>query len=241
MSDGAIDLSRVKAIVFDMDGTLYRQGPLRRAMAWRLIFAHLLRPVLGYRTFRVLSAYRKAQEHMRDGSASEDLAEAQIRLAIERTNVERNFVLECVGRWMEQEPLSLLPRCAWPGLGDFLQTCRARGMRLGVLSDYPAEAKLEALGLRDHFDVVLCAQAPDIGRFKPHPRGIEVALRRLEVTPAEALYVGDRVDADAAAAAAAGVPCAILAPRVLGDPGRTWLEIAEYAQLRALLFSPVVT
>src|SRR5262245_58290977 len=218
MTDASVDLSRVKAIVFDMDGTLYRQGPLRRAMALRLVFAHLARPVHGYRTFRVLSAYRKAQEHMRDGSISDDLAEAQIRLASERTQVERDFVVECVTRWMEQEPLSLLPRCTWPGLREFLQACKARGLRLGVLSDYPAEAKLEALGLRDLFDVVLCAQAPDIGVFKPHPRGIEVALRRLDATAAETLYVGDRVDADAAAAAAAGVPCAILARSPAEDP-----------------------
>jgi HAD superfamily hydrolase (TIGR01509 family) len=178
---------------------------------------------------------------MRDGTISEDLAEAQIRLACERTNVERSFVVECVTRWMEQEPLSLLPACAWPGLRELLQACKARGLRLGVLSDYPAEAKLEALGLRDLFDVVLCAQAPDIGVFKPHPRGIEVALQRLEAAPAETLYVGDRVDADAAAAAAAGVPCAILAPAAAKDARRTWLEIAEYAQLRALLFSPLMT
>src|SRR5262245_14144973 len=115
MKDASVDLSRVKAIVFDMDGTLYRQGPLRRAMALRLVFAHLVRPVHGYRTFRVLSAYRKAQEHMRDGTISENLAEAQIRLASERTQVEPSFVLECVTRWMEQEPLALLPSCAWPG------------------------------------------------------------------------------------------------------------------------------
>ena len=236
MMDRSIDRAKLKAIVFDVDGTLYRQGPLRRAMALRLLWAHAVRPMRGFRTFRVLSAYRTAQERMRDGTISTDLADAQIRFACERTNIERTFVAACVARWMEQEPLSLVAGCVWPGLREFLTACKERGLRLGVLSDYPAEAKLEALGLRDLFDVVLCAQAPDIGVFKPHPRGLEVALQRLDATAAESLYVGDRVDADAAAAAAAGVPCAILTSASNGGDD-TWLKVAEYAELRDLLFS----
>jgi HAD superfamily hydrolase (TIGR01549 family) len=232
-----IDRTRLKAIVFDVDGTLYRQGPLRRAMALRLFWSHAMRPAHGWRTLRALSAYRKAQERLRDGSVPVDLAEAQIRMACEETSIDRDFLSECVVRWMEQEPLSLLSGFVWPGLTDFLDACKARSLRLGVLSDYPAEAKLEALGLRGVFDVVLCAQAPDIGVFKPHPRGLEVALERLGATPAETLYVGDRVDSDAAAAAAAGVSCAILTRPGASSASRTWMEVAQYADLRSLLFS----
>jgi HAD superfamily hydrolase (TIGR01509 family) len=205
-------------------------------MAMRLLWSHAMRPAHGWRTMRALSAYRKAQERLRDGSVSADLAEAQIRLASEETRIDRDFVSECVVRWMEQEPLSLLSGLVWPGLTDFLDACKARGLRLGVLSDYPAEAKLEALGLRGVFDVVLCAQAPDVGVFKPHPRGLEVALARLGAAPAEALYVGDRIDSDAAAAAAAGVSCAILTPPGAPNPSRTWTEVAHYAALHTLLF-----
>jgi HAD superfamily hydrolase (TIGR01509 family) len=232
----SIDPARLKAIVFDVDGTLYRQGPLRRAMAMRLLFAHAFRPAHGWRTLRALSAYREAQEHLRDGSVSADLAEAQIRRACEQTRIDRDFISQCVARWMEQEPLSLLSGLVWPGLTDFLQACKARGLRLGVLSDYPAEAKLEALGLRDTFDVVLCAQAPDIGVFKPHPRGILVTLERLGATPAETLYVGDRIDSDAAAAAAAGVSCAILTRSGTTGASQTWTQVEHYADLRTLIF-----
>jgi HAD superfamily hydrolase (TIGR01509 family) len=232
----SIDPARLKAIVFDVDGTLYKQGPLRRAMALRLFFAHAMRPAHGWRTLRALSAYRKAQEHLRDGSVSADLAEAQIRVACEQTSIDRGFLSDCVARWMEQEPLSLLSGFVWPGLTDFLQACKARGLRLGVLSDYPAEAKLEALGLRDVFDVVLCAQAPDIGVFKPHPRGLLVALERLGAAPGEMLYVGDRVDSDAAAAAAAGVSCAILTSSSGDAASQTWTQVTRYADLRTLLF-----
>src|SRR3954468_16033386 len=90
------DRARLKAIVFDVDGTLYRQGPLRRAMALRLLRTHVTRPAHGWRTLRALSAYRKAQEHLRTGAASADLAEAQLRMACERTSIDRAFVSACV-------------------------------------------------------------------------------------------------------------------------------------------------
>jgi len=45
------------AIIFDLDGTLYHQSRLRRAMLLRLLRAHVSRPLEGLRTARILSAY----------------------------------------------------------------------------------------------------------------------------------------------------------------------------------------
>jgi len=39
------------------------------------------------------------------------------------------------------------------------------------------------LGLEDSFDAVVYAQEPEVGRFKPHPRMLQVALQRLGVAP----------------------------------------------------------
>ncbi|HLZ22617.1 MAG TPA: HAD family hydrolase [Ktedonobacterales bacterium] len=204
----------LRGIVFDLDGTLYRQRPLRKAMLWRLLRAYATRPLSLLRTLRVLGAYRQAQEHLRQSvaapTARPDLAEAQLRLTCERTHAQPAFVAACVARWMDQEPLTILARYLQPGLLDFLRACQARGLRLGVLSDYPAEAKLRALGLGDRFDVVLAAQSPEVGVFKPHPRGLLLAAERLGVRPDECVYVGDRAEVDGPAAEAAGMPCFIV-------------------------------
>jgi len=199
-----------KAIVFDVDGTLYSQSPLRRAMALRLARAHALRPIRGWRTMRILSAYRRAQENMRDGASSGDLRAAQIDAAVARTGATADQVASCVTRWMDQEPLEVIGRYVRPGMVELLDGLRARGVLLAVLSDYPATAKLHAMGLGAKFDAVLSAQDPEIGVFKPDPRGILVALGRLGVGPGDAIYVGDRVEVDSAAARAAGVACVIL-------------------------------
>ena len=237
--DAPFDPRRLKAIVFDLDGTLYRQDPLRKAMLLRLVRGHALRPLSGLRTMRVLNAYRKAQEHLRDSAASSppsaNLAEAQIRLTCERTRAAPGFVEGCVARWMEQEPLDLVARNIQPGLLTFLQACKARGLGLGVLSDYPAHAKLNALGLDGFFDIVLAAQSPEVGVFKPHPRGLLVTAEQLRLSPSECVYIGDRAEVDGRAAAAAGMACFIIAQRTDYRSLGTWTPVAGYARLHELL------
>ena len=239
MPDTGFRPADLKAIVFDVDGTLYRQGPLRRAMLFRLLAGHAAHPLNGWRTLRILRAYRQAQEHLRDDTSG-DVAAAQIARTCERTKIAPSAVVECVERWMEREPLTFLPQSVQPGLLEFLSACKARGLRLAALSDYPAEAKLRALGIADLFDVALCAQDPAIGVFKPNPRGLLVTLERLGSSRRESLYVGDRVEVDAAAAEAAGMPCAILTPET--TQAGSHMSITDYHHLHDLLFcGPKVT
>ena len=237
MSEQVFDPALLKAIIFDLDGTLYRQNSLRRAMLVRLLRAHASRPLSGLRAFRILGAYRRAQERLREElTISMDLAEAQIRLTCEQTKVDAGDIAECVTRWMEQEPLHLLARHLQAGLADFLRACQARGLRLAVLSDYPADAKLAALGLNGYFDVVLAAQSAEVGVFKPHPRGLLLAAERLGVNASQCVYVGDRAEVDGPAAAAAGMACFILAPRHRSRSQRSWMHVDGYRQLHELLF-----
>jgi FMN phosphatase YigB (HAD superfamily) len=238
MPDTRLSALPLNAVVFDIDGTLYRQDVLRRVMLIQLLRVHAINPARGWRTARVLQAYRRAQEHLRATAVSRDIAGAQIRLTCKNTGVDYDTVVECVTRWMEEEPLAFLPRCIQPGLLEFLQACKARGLRLGALSDYPAEAKLKALGVGDLFDVVLAAQDPDIDVFKPNPRGLLVAIDRLGAVASDSLYVGDRLDVDAPTAAAAGVRCAIVARHAPKGMSAA-VCVASFAELAGLLWTAV--
>ncbi len=64
-------------------------------------------------------------------------------------------------------------------------------------------AVLEREGIADCFDLVLGGQ--DVPDFKPDPGGLLLALERLEVEPADGLYVGDTT-IDAEAASRGGIP-----------------------------------
>ena len=219
--------------MFDVDGTLYDQRALRWKMLLTLVRAHALRPGEGWRTANVLKAYRRAQEDLRH-SPHANPAARQAEIACAKTGSTPAFVQQCVERWMETAPLAFLPGCIRPGLSGFLDACLARGLRLAALSDYPAQDKLEALGIASAFELALCAQSPEIGRFKPDPRGLLVTLDRLGIAPEEAMYVGDRPDVDAAAAAAAGVVCAIVTRRTAGGGG--FWTVRGYDELAARLF-----
>ena len=56
-----------------------------------------------------------------------------------------------VSRWIDRHPLPYLRACRYAGLGELFAGLRRHGKTIGVLSDYPATAKLAALELAaDH-------------------------------------------------------------------------------------------
>ncbi len=78
------------------------------------------------------------------------------------------------------------------GAGETLRTLRERGYRLGVVSsgnDCRINREIEALGLGGLFEVVICHE--QIRNRKPHPEGLEIAMRSLGSSPSESCYVGD--------------------------------------------------
>lgn len=225
----------IRAVVLDVDGTLYQQGPVRRAMMARLVRAHWRRPKSGFDTTRVLAAYRRAQESLRSSAFEGDVTTAQADMAAQQSGVDKAAVLACVDRWMETTPLDLIAASARDGLAEALDVMAKSGLKLAVVSDYPAHRKLQALGIADRFDTVVSAQDARVQSFKPNPRGILVALQDLGVGAGEALYVGDREEVDARAAAAAEMRCVLIGTsrrRSLdGEPTR----VSDFHQLVELL------
>ena len=225
----------LKALIFDVDGTLYRQKPVRFAMVRRLLRAHIAEPGVGLKVVRILTAYRNAQERLREAPPAGDLAELQLRFACERTSYDMATVRSSVERWMEIEPLDLLRGALHPGLLEFLDFVSRRGLRLGVCSDYSCARKLEAMGIAKYFPVVVSAQDPDVQQFKPSPRGLEATMRRLGVEPSEAVYIGDRPEVDAEAARRAGMQCVIVG-RFQNRRQCGWAGMRTYGELRKHLF-----
>ena len=240
------DSASVAAVIFDVDGTLYRQSTLRRAMLFRLVRAHVLHPRDAVATFRILWSYRGAHEQLRrdqlrgdglrvDGSTGPAamLEERQLMLTAGRAGYPVAAVRRTIEKWIERSPLDLMLATRWPGVVECLQELRGTGIRIGALSDYPATAKLTAMGLSALFDVVVCAQDSDVGRLKPDPAGLRIVLARLDMPAEHAVYVGDRPDLDAGAASAAGVRCYIIDRA--GAHGSGWTGVRDYNELRRLL------
>jgi putative hydrolase of the HAD superfamily len=118
------------------------------------------------------------------------------------------------------------------------------GMRFGVITNGDGaqqRAKIAALGLTEAFAAVVASA--DIGIAKPDPRIFRHAARQLGTVPERCVFVGDRHDTDALAAAAVGMKgvwlnrAGVPVPRVPGAaaPGGVVAEIATLADLPLLL------
>lgn len=232
-------LSGLQAIAFDLDGTLYHHGAVRRRVATELLALLSRRPGVGLRTVRVLRAYRAALDDLRrGGTARPDLRGEQARLAAARTGEPPSFVEAVVQEWMTSRPLLHLAPARSPGLLEALGVARSAGLRLGVFSDYEPARKLAALNLENAFDVALGAEDPDVGVLKPHPAGLLALARKMNAEPASVAYIGDREDVDLPAASAAGMLGVLYRPRSRGQAvgwASSALVIPDFHVLASLL------
>ena len=87
-----------------------------------------------------------------------------------------------------------------PGAAEALRWCKARGLRVVLVSntlwrgDADALEDWRQLGLADVIDGAVTSHT--VGRRKPHPEMFRRALELAGCTPAEAFMVGDRLRAD---------------------------------------------
>lgn len=174
-------------------------------MAWELLRSCFRSPRSGWRAAWAIRVYRQVQEELRAENFIGDVAAEQLSRSCRHLGFSADYLAGCVEEWMNKRPLDLLAPAAFPGTKDFFAACRERDILLAAVSDYDPRLKLKALGLDRFFQVVVCAQDPEVGRFKPDPLILRVAANRLGVKPNEALYIGDREDVDVPAAHAAGV------------------------------------
>jgi HAD superfamily hydrolase (TIGR01549 family) len=220
--------SVVQLVVFDVDGTLYHQRPLQMRMARDLILYTLTRfdPV----PVRVLRAYRKIRERLSDERA-EDFGGRLIGETVAETGRSAAEVRAIAAEWLDRRPLPYLARSRYAGLTELFAGLRRHGKAIGVLSDYPADAKLAALGLvADH---VVCADDGEIGVLKPHPRGLQTVIRRAGVTPAATLMIGDRAERDGLAAREVGAQVLLRTSRPIAG----WQTFARFDDA---LFAPML-
>jgi putative hydrolase of the HAD superfamily len=218
----------IRLVVFDMDGTLYRQRPLRIRMAWDLALHTLAKRDIT--AIAVLARYRRIRERLGDEQAT-DFERALIAQTAEAAASSPDRVRAIVSEWIERRPLAFLAACRYPGVSQLFAGLRRNGKSIGVLSDYPAKAKLEALGLAaDH---VVCAGDEGIGCLKPHPKGLAFLIAAAGAKPEETLVIGDRVDRDGLVARRVGAQALIRS----SDPVEGWQTFASFDDA---VFAPVL-
>lgn len=167
----AIDPTRVKAVLFDVDGTLRDTDD------------------------EVVTKVAGLLEHLVGAPRASRLARAVV-MGVEGPT---QLVLGLADRLSLDGPLNRLidyaaPHGAThlvPGVGETIAALAGR-LPMGIVSAGPARAVqrfLDEHGLRGAMGVVATGQT--YARTKPHPMPVIAAARALGVTPQEALMVGD--------------------------------------------------
>lgn len=204
--DKAPDWSRVKAVVFDVDGTLYDQSKLRRQMMLALLSHYMLRP-WQIKDILLLSRFRVERER-RPGYGCPDLESDQYTWCEGKGGYPAARVRQVVEHWMHRAPLKYLGACVYTGTAAFFIALRDNNIRVAVYSDYPAVEKLQAMGLRA--DVVVSSTDPGVNVLKPDPTGLHLVADQLGIPVSECLFIGDRQELDGACAESAGMPYLIV-------------------------------
>jgi phosphoglycolate phosphatase len=174
-----------RAILFDLDGTLIDSYPAITAS------------VNHVRALHGLPALAEGQVKKLVGRGAVQLMAQAVGIAGTAANLQAYSEHH---RKVMRAGTKLLP-----GVAETLTFLQARQIRLGVCSNKPVaftRELLDFLGISNHFDVVLGPE--DVAHAKPAPDMLLEAMKRLQVAPLEALYVGDMV-VDIETAWAAGV------------------------------------
>lgn len=218
---------RITAVVFDLGGTLeeiyYDEAGwqeathgLRERLRGAGLDPGLSLPDLQATVMAGMVAYRRWRE------------QTLIELPPERVWTEYVFP----GRGLPRDRLeaaaeeltlyfenSYMTRTLRPEVPGVLQSLRARGFRLAVISNVISRRQvrhnLAAYGLEQYFDPIVTSAG--LGIRKPDPRIFLEAARLLGLPPAACAYVGDTVSRDVVGARRAGYGLAIQIRSFLTD------------------------
>ena len=177
---------KIKAIIFDMDNTLFDfvEAKLRACKA--------VVECVGNTDEMELVEY-----FLKDKIDIENI-ECIARYLKDRNIFSQDKFNECRKIYEEIKLGTIL---AYPGVIETLEKVKHAKLRLGVVTDafkINAMARLRKAKLEKYFDIIVTADMT--GKKKPEPDSIFYALEKLDVGPKETIFVGDSLHRDIAPA-----------------------------------------
>jgi len=196
---------KIKAVGFDIDGTLYPN----LSMYIRTSSSFLYHPRLVYHFGKVRKEVRKTEYFG-------DFRDNQARLLAYSMKISNEKAADLIEHQLYQKWVY-----SFKGVRPFktvrpaLLSLKREGLKLGALSDFPVEKKLDFLGLSDLMDVAFSSE--ETGHLKPHSAPFTNMVSKLGVKPEEILYVGNSYKYDILGAKKVGLRTAHLIKKPCRD------------------------
>lgn len=186
----------LRAVIFDLDDTLYEYEPLHRTALAKLSEFTCRKLCISERQFQEAFAWGRDEtkrllcntgaSHNRMlycQKALEYLHQSPTCLALDMYETYWNYMLEHM--------------CLNDGAEELLQYCENRGLEIGICTDLTAHIqhrKLRKLGLSNHVNALVTSE--EVGMEKPNAAIYELMLSKLRVLPQEAVFIGDSLEKD---------------------------------------------
>lgn len=209
---GSRGLSMIKAVIFDIDNTLYSYDKAHE------------------KAFPKLTGYAEAELGIPEEEFKEAYSReyAAVRRQLGETAAIHNRLIR-IQRVLERRGLPLTPHVLrmtdlyWyslidamepsPHAGETVRALKASGFRLGIGTDMTARVqfqKLERLGMLESFDFIVSSE--EAGRDKPAPELFALCAQKAGCRPEECLFIGDSLKRDVCGALDAGMSAAWYCP-----------------------------
>lgn len=193
-----LDLEGVRAVVFDLDGTLFDKSKLPLHLV-------LSDPLYMF----VLNNERKARKTL-----------AGVYFGNERTYYETLYGKVAISShisakrakwWYDHRYMPTMIKVLRkhyrlrPWVSELLPELKRKGVKVAVYSDYGCVSqRLDALGFNPEWADVI-TDAPRLGGLKPSKDSLLALCNLLQVSPAESLMVGDKDETDGESARLCGM------------------------------------
>ena len=195
------DIRKIKAVLWDLDETLYSRTDAARQVFPGLFRAHLYEN-RSEEFIRDAVAYMMTKIHRNSMIHPDAFAALAQKYPFDKPYVHQ----DCLDYYYRHLREFVTPAAEQIGV---VKTLRANGIKTGIITNITPERlesqkqKIQALGIEALFDVIVLSA--ELGVHKPDRRIFDHTAQLLGVSNEQCVFVGDDPDSDVAGALNAGM------------------------------------
>jgi putative hydrolase of the HAD superfamily len=198
----------IKAVIFDLDDTLYDCNYTNNPASVEAVCRYTAEELLHIEVERVRAAFDEARLSVKEDMLGDEAAQHNRLLYFQRTleilgYPPISYALE-MHQYFWRDFLNRIT--LYEGAEAFLHKLRQQGIKIAICTDMTTHIqhrKLRRLGIGELIDVLVTSE--EAGAEKPAPEIYRMVLRKLQVRPEEAVFIGDSLKKDVEGPAGLGM------------------------------------